>query len=406
MKIDLNFGGGYDSILFDFENNKFYSFEYHQEELAEKNKLKITYMSRSELSGSGYIFTNNLIKFGIIRTDCKNELTSEKIMNIASISTWVTYSSHKEINNETLILSDGSRMAFFEIHNRKLTNFESFKKAMEYWDDFWFSKANNDLVKKYTNDYYDEDLKKQNYSLYIYSDHYSNLEYNRFANLEEFKFKREQENNANELFFYFFKVKFYKDHYIHFNKVGIVNKIFTKDEFEKMLSYKGYSYNKETELIYKLRCEKELSEAKRYYYYGFKIKLGLKKYKNEDILFEYENEIGAFEENALEKLSKSIDKNILRKIRINFLRQAKLNLSKEKIIEIIENYKGNLPLEASYRAGNCKIGTKKFLKENNINILEENNKEYITKEDILNNENFNKITKNQEFKNAIFILRK
>ena len=67
-RIDVDFGGGYDSIIYSVKENRFYSYEQETEEVHSRYAGRQYYSSRSGMSGAGFLevdpANNDLILFG------------------------------------------------------------------------------------------------------------------------------------------------------------------------------------------------------------------------------------------------------------------------------------------------------------------------------------------------------
>lgn len=118
-RIDVDFGGGYDSILYSVKDNRFYSYEQETEEVHNRYGGRQYYSSRSGMSGAGFLevdpANNDLILFGYYRTDASGEqkIAIVHTVNGQPIFGYAPIISHEGIDNSApFVLTDGNKVAF------------------------------------------------------------------------------------------------------------------------------------------------------------------------------------------------------------------------------------------------------------------------------------------------------
>lgn len=118
-KIDMQFGGGYNTILYSARRNCFFAYEQEAVEIHSKYGGRQYYSSRTGLSGAGFLevdpINNDLIQFGYYRTDAMNEQRIETVhtVNGCPVFGYAPIISHGGIDqNAPFVLADGRKVAF------------------------------------------------------------------------------------------------------------------------------------------------------------------------------------------------------------------------------------------------------------------------------------------------------
>lgn len=422
MKIKLNYGGGWDTILLDLHNNIIYSFEMNLEILKKKYNLEIKYMSRSNLTCEAILETNDLIKLGQIRQDAKNMQKCEQMKSTTTyttLDTYVTTLSHSGINQRgKIIISDSNKIAFFNIEGvgelRRIheSYYDDFKKALFDWVGYWEEKEKEkekDIIYNFSEKLYDLELFESELTFKAIGN-FHGYDLKRFlwlkslqiidSDLKTYKNRRITELlNKHNIFYY-------KNKFISLGFRNTIKQIY--NNYEEALLEQGFSiFNDEySKVYYKLnKINTTDYETPTYIYYGFGLQYGLKEYNNNDILFEYESEVSYLEDEPLEKMSNEINEKILQKIKNNHFMKNKENFTKkDAYIKLLITKYEKIKLDISYQLGNCKIGTHAFLAKNKILINKDDDGEYVLRSDLLKNKNLTQMLKSNSFIEALFFI--
>lgn len=420
MKIKLRHGDGDDTILMDLHNNIFYSFEHNWNVLSEKYNCQITYESHSGLTSEGWIETNDLIQIGTIRVDAKGMQNYKRIApkDNKALFTYVTISAHNGITENRkgyaqLIVSDGTKIKFFNLYKNENgtyhlldTDILKLKKCLSDWELYWDNleqeecEDNDTYMHRFTNTIYNKDLEQVDINILVERyDMYEGWNLMRFVNLKGYNifddFGVSIDNNIYQILYKEFNLIRYKDKYLYVGFRKTATMVF--NNIESAIKYAGYTIT-EDNIAYKLN---KISDND-YMYYAVKFTVGLDKYGNRDITFEYEATCNYFEINPINYLTKTINRGLLRKIRKDFVERRKKQITANEVfIKLLTMKQNKIYLKESYRQGNCEYGTKQFLKEHKINIKEDNNGEYVTTKDLTARDNKNSIFSKHHFAKVI-----
>lgn len=400
-KIELEYGSGWDTILFNILDKKFYSFEQMSSENKEQLGVEEYYTSRSGSSGAGFTKNDMLVPFGVVRVDAKG-MQKYKIVN-DNVSMWselfgyITIASHSGIqgrgdNYPQLILSDGERVGFFSLNGKKDGSVagifdEKALEALTDWNKFWekleemqSAHSDNDPLYKTINiPYFDNYLAKIDRPIKVYGS-YMGWNVKRFIDNRLLRFKEDcwatadyLESDMNNIILNFGspidsenKIYWNKkwEKFIHLDQFHTIDFVGTRDECYR---HAGYSacLDKESNEVYGITYDEELFLVKKK---GFELFYTLE-IKSGDSYMDYEHKVSIYESDLVKDFQE-IQQKLVEKVQKNLdlihpLRKCK---EKAKWIEAFSNKDRNLSINAadSIATGNCKIGTERFIEKYNL----------------------------------------
>lgn len=225
QKIKLNFEGGRDTILFSATDRTFYSYEKNGERLHQKYGGKDFYLSRSGLSGGGFLevspMENDLIEFGFYRTDAFWEQEAKKVFEVEGqpVFGYAPIISHQGIDwGAPFVLSDGRSVAFV----RK----ENILKTLLGWREI--EEKGRKMNFSYFNSY---GVEMKNENIFFNPDHYRGVDFMKFVELFHVREPAEKHNtNHNSMFSYNLSIVEIGGNYFHKNKFNFFDRYWSSDQ--------------------------------------------------------------------------------------------------------------------------------------------------------------------------------
>jgi hypothetical protein len=147
-KLQLEFGGGSDTIIYSVKENRFYSYENDTQKIHNRYGGKLYYSSRTGMSGSGFLEVspaeNDIIIFGYYRTDAKGEqsIATVHTVNDRPVFGYAPFISHGGIDRSNpFIITDGNKVAFvreYEVRETllKWEGIDGKKISLTYYDEY------------------------------------------------------------------------------------------------------------------------------------------------------------------------------------------------------------------------------------------------------------------------------
>jgi hypothetical protein len=389
-KMELSFGGGLDTIIYDMSTRSKYSYKQESKEIHNLYGGKQFYVSCSGLSGKGFIDKNldNLLELGVYRIGINTEIGIKIKDNISSYAP--IWKNAKEYD-APIVLSDGNQIVFTTQRNL-LEDTMNFYDLVE--DNPYHKHIEVNL--KYYNEW--GESHSQKYNLFINNKcqrngpdvrRFLNLSNIKPMNLDAFSFSQNS----------FFQQKLCIDEVVdycqrhswwHRNEFDYIDKVWKENPSTIEGEIVDGWYGDGEGLFWKRRDLKieAFMEVETITIDGVGYCADQNKYT------EYEEEFPIVEWYHKEKtwIKEYFMEKITKKAKFNYEYLMELKLKEEEFKKCLNKHKElKISIQDSLNAGNCKVGTLEFIEKWNIDHIEE----------LLKHPEADKLFKNNDFRRTI-----